>query len=920
MPEGRTDELLSWAKEQLKVVRDGPVRRVAPEHPAVQTAIGTVLREALAEATAILLPGDPERQRLTSDLLLAGASDKWPLLDNTHPADLLFRITDWDNLLKAVDARPTAVRLAEPALALVGAIILERLRQADETRSVGSIWKYFVEDTDIGVSMQPARGPAGGTEHNEARFQLDNPQAHNLIQGQTVQVHMSPPSNPAAPAAPLRPHNFKRGPLLLGRIPQLAAARLKHAADYALTQILGDGPDAKVCLVVSGLAGTGKTQIAAAYARDRWDSGALQLMVWVTADSRAAITAAFAEAAARVCGSTTTDPDRAAAEFLDWLDRPTGPRWLIVLDGVAEPQHLVGLWPPESAHGRTVVTSRIRSASWRGARRAAVNISSFTLEEAAAFFREQFGEHSNRNEGAVALADHLGGLPLALAQAAAFIHNHPDMTCEDYFRMLLEGTIGLEDLCPGIALDGYPASVAATLRQSIDLAEQHRPKGLCQGLLGMLSLLSPDGVPVELLRSGPVLEALNAEIVRSGDQTGAPLTAWAVNAAIGRLHQLSLVDSEGGFVSVHPLVQTLVRNGIPAETRDGYARPLADALLALWPENDPDLEARLRDSASQLYTRTGSALIDGGAHDLPFRLGRRLGENGLFMEAVEVFTWIERDCTRVLGFEHPDALEARERRAWWEGEMGDRSGAVAALEELLLDLIRILGPDVELTLRARDDLAWLRGVVGEPAEAVEAYEELVPDWIRAMGPDHSRTLDARGFLAHWRQKAGDPAAAAADYASLLPDQERVFGANNLVALQYRSSLGRCLGEAGDSAAAEELFADLIVQAAEQLGPDDPQTLDARLKHAHWLSKCGDDAASLVEYESLLPDMVRVLGALAPDTLITRNNLASVRETVTGDRAAAAAEFADLLRDAEQALGPDNPDTKMVRENLALFQD
>jgi len=924
MPEGRTDELLSWAKEQLKADQDRPIRRIDSGFTLdALTNVRTALREGVAEAAAILLPGDSERQQLIPGLLLTGPASTLPLLDETHPADLLLRIADWDDLLKAVDTRPAADRVADPALAVVGAKILERLRQADETDAVGSIWRHFVEETGIGAPVplsQAAQGAAGATLGGGTNFQLDNPQAHNLIQGQTVQVHMSPPSAPAAPAAPLRPHNFKRGPLLLGRIPQLAAARLKHAADYALAQILGDGPDAKVCLVVSGLAGTGKTQIAAAYARDHWDSAALQLMVWVKADSRAAITAAFAEAAARACGSTGSDPDRAAAEFLDWLDRPTGPRWLIVLDGVTDPQHLVGLWPPESAHGRTVVTSRIRSASWRGARRAAVNISSFTLEESAAFFREQFGEHSNRNEGAVALADHLGGLPLALAQAAAFIHNHPDLTCEDYFRMLVGGDISIEDLCPGTALDGYPTPLGATLRQSIDLTEQHPPKGLCLGLLNMLSLLASDGVPVELLRSEPVLEALNADIARSGDPSAPHLTAWAVNAAVARLHQLSLIDSEGGTVRIHSLVQRLVLKQFPAEARGEYARALADTIKSLWPEDENDLKAMLRASGLRLRELVSADLVDERAHELLFLMGNSLGTLNRFTEALEYFTRLEVDLTRTLGSEHVDTLFARGRAAWWQFKNGDLAGAMAAEEELLLDRLRLLGPDHEETLLARDDLAWLRGEAGDASEAIDAYLELIPDWERARGADNTRTLEARAFLAYWRKQAGDPATAAAELAALLDDRVRALGPEHADTLATRFELGDCLGESGNEAAAAEAHRELLSIRTRLQGPDHAFTLDVHFKYARWLGLSGDAAGAVAEYEKLLPDLARVFGPDAEDTLLARNNLAHFRSVATGDRAAAVAEYESLLVDVERVYGPDHPNTTLVGGNLAAMRE
>jgi hypothetical protein len=919
MPEDLTDELLAWAIEQLGIDRETPTRQVAYEETETWVHIEVAIRSGITDAAEVLIPGDPERQELISELLLTGYPYEWPLIDGVHPADLVLRTAPWETLLRAVDTRPAGPRAATPALALVCAKILERLRRADKRGKAGSVWRDFTEETGI-ETAKPATAPEplplNRAVNAGTLFQLDNPQAHNLIQGQTVQVHLpqqSPPAAPpasTAPAVPLRPHNFKRGPLLLGRIPPLAAARQERPADHAVAEALADGPNAMVCQVVSGMAGTGKTQIAAAYARNRWDSSALQLMVWVNADTRTSITAAFAEAAVRVCGSDGADQERAATEFLDWLDRPTGPRWLIVLDGVTEPKHLVGLWPPESSHGRTVITTRIRSASWRGARRAVIDVGSFTPEEALAFLHQQLGQRSKRIKGADELAWEFGYLPLALAQVTAFIHSQPDLTCEDYHQMFTDETVGPADLSPGTTLDDYPESVAASIGRSIALAEQHPPQGLCLGLLKTASLLSAEGIPIEVLRSEPVLEALAAETGQTS------LSTWAVNAALGRLNQLSLIDSEGGVVRIHPFTQLITFDGMDQEARGRYGRPLADALLALWPTPETDQLAaeRFRECTRRLRVLAPQPLLNGRVHGLLFRLGQSYGESGQEPAAVAYFRELEEDCTRALGFEHLDVLEVRGRLIWWHGQADDAAESLVAAEELLLDKLRILGPDHEATLAARDDIAWTRGTVESAPVAVAAYEELLPDWQRVMGPDHTRTLEAREYLAGWRKDAGDPAAAAVELRELVADRVRVLGPDHAATLKARSLFAECLSEAEDATGALAAYGELLEARTRLFGGDHPVTLDSRFKHARWLGLSGDAAGAVAEYEELLQVQIRVLGPDYEDTLLARNNLAHFRGEATGDMAAAAAEFGALLVDVERVFGADHPSTRLVRNN------
>ncbi|MGW5065389.1 hypothetical protein ACWEQJ_04595, partial [Streptomyces cyaneofuscatus] len=84
--------------------------------------------------------------------------------------------------------------------------------------------------------------------------------------------------------------------LLLGTLPARAAGfqrRLHDPERRALpgTDVLEPAWSAPVLTpgrswVVSGLGGVGKSQLAADYARDRWDSGELDLLVWITPSER----------------------------------------------------------------------------------------------------------------------------------------------------------------------------------------------------------------------------------------------------------------------------------------------------------------------------------------------------------------------------------------------------------------------------------------------------------------------------------------------------------------------------------------------------------------------------------------------------------------------------------------------------------
>jgi len=76
----------------------------------------------------------------------------------------------------------------------------------------------------------------------------------------------------------------------------------------------------------------GKTQLAVRVAESVWRSGGLELLVWITASSRASVLSGYAEAAVAAMGADPEGDAEAAAErFAGWLGRAHQP-WLVVLD------------------------------------------------------------------------------------------------------------------------------------------------------------------------------------------------------------------------------------------------------------------------------------------------------------------------------------------------------------------------------------------------------------------------------------------------------------------------------------------------------------------------------------------------------------------------------------------------------------
>ncbi len=736
--------------------------------------------------------------------------------------------------------------------------------------------------------------------------------------------------------------NAVEWPVVVGRPPRQADAfQVRPGLRDRIRAGLASSGTTVLTQVVAGDGGTGKTQLAAAAFRAALtDRRAVEVAVWVTAASRAAVISAYAEAHAATHPAAGGGDDQEQADrFLSWL-AGTGRRWLVVLDDLADPADLAGLWPDGPA-GRVLVTTRRRDAAVPG-QAAVIDVGVFTDAEAGAYLSAKLSGVAGLPAGvlveAAGLANDVGWLPLALAHATAVIIND-GITCAAYRRLLADRTRPLAELfpaTPGQAGDEYAHTVAGTWSLARQRAQALDPAGLAGPMLDLISVMDPNGIPEAVLISDPARAYLHARAAastpppdESGPAGGAvevtvEVTVEAARRAVRNLRRLSLVshdpDDEIRGVRIHALAQ---RAGIEAIDQAALAmavRAAAEALLATWPDVDTttELGQALRANAAVLAGRHPDALWDPDADAVLFRHGRSLGESGLVSDAATHFAVLARTSVRRLGADQPRTLAARHNLAYWRGEAGDAAGAVAALEELLADMVRVLGPERPATLTTRHHLARLRGQAGDAAGAVAALEQLLADRLRVLGSDRPPTLATRSNLAYWRGQAGDAAGAVAAFEELLVDMVRVLGPDHPSTLTTRSNLASWRGEAGDAAGAAAAFGQLLADRLRVLGSDHPATLTTRHNLASWRGQAGDAAGAAAAFEEVLADRLRVLGPDHPDTLTARHSLASWRGRA-GDAAGAADAFEEVLADRLRVLGPDHPDTLATRRSLEYWR-
>lgn len=120
---------------------------------------------------------------------------------------------------------------------------------------------------------------------------------------------------------------------------------------------------------------------------------------------------------------------------------------------------------------------------------------------------------------------------------------------------------------------------------------------------------------------------------------------------------------------------------------------------------------------------------------------------GRYGEAEHEWRDLAAECDRLLGADHPDAIDAHENHAYTLARVDRVEEAEAEMAGVVEKKTAALGSDDEATLRSRTNRAVYLSTLGRLAESEAAWRGLADAKGRALGADHPDTIDARERLA-----------------------------------------------------------------------------------------------------------------------------------------------------------------------------
>ena len=572
-----------------------------------------------------------------------------------------------------------------------------------------------------------------------------------------------------------------------------------------------------------GLPGVGKTQTALAYAaRHRADYRAV---FWVRAATREDLVAGFGALAALLDlpEKAAVEQDIAVAAARRWLERETG--WLLIFDN-ADDLALAREFLPARSTGRSLLTTRDPATR---ALAEPLAVDCLPPEVGALFLLRRAGRLGSAEpladappsdrDTAETLARELGGLPLALDQAGAYLDTM-QLAVGEYLERYREAGRALRALQGGLADHG---SVAATFALAFAQVENSDPAAAA--LLRLGAFLDGGGIPEELFAGaaddlGPAL----------GPALASPLGLDDRCRAASRLSLLHR-DPDHRLLLIHPVVQDALRDGLDDDARAGWSERAVRLVDRAFPEvefdNWPDCERLLPQAlaCAGWIARDASPTLD--AARLLNQAGFYLRERARYDEAEPPHRRALAIRERALGPDHPATAQSLNNLALLYRDQGRLAEAEPLWQRALAIFEQALGPEHPLTALSLNNLAALYHDQGRPDEAEPLYRRALAIRERALGPDHPDTATGLNNLAALYHAQGRLAEAEPLFERALALRERALGPAHPDTAQSLNNLALLYHDQGRLDEAEPLCRRALAIFERALGPEHPHTRRVR---------------------------------------------------------------------------------------------
>jgi tetratricopeptide (TPR) repeat protein len=742
---------------------------------------------------------------------------------------------------------------------------------------------------------------------------LCHPQTHILISRTQVTTIYDIP--------PLQVSNFVMRKSLLKRL-------RKEFEQYSTTS-------PRLIVVLLGMGGAGKTQLALEYCRSVKVSRTHRAVFWVDASSQNALYRAFETIVRRLFPERViNDPQVAVALVKDalssWSDR-----WLMVFDNLDNPADFQGIlnFFPDSRLGSILITSRYVGSRELGR---SIDLDRMEKNEGLQLLLSSLQPDREELLAAEQILTQLGYLPLAIDQARAYISRR-QLRLRAFINEYEKRKNSLMKETPTVWQYGRmfpsveehtPLSLFTTWEMSLQLlgTQAGHQEGL-QEVLTLFSFFNPISVSEKLFSSDNEdgnLTTSPASIFFDDDQ-------WNHNKfedAVVQMRELSLLQSshrDGNeiVVSLHSMVSEWLRMRLDKDRRSAL---LAVAVSHLEIDLNRDVH---RDHSSRqealshidtIWQMIDSSTGTGHFFQASHTFGYFSFRHSRLEDAERMYGRALAGKRKAWGPEHTSTLETINSMGILYRNQGRLEDAERMYNRALAGFEKAWGPEHTSTLETVNSMGILYTDQGRLEDAERMYNRALAGFEKALGPKHTSTLQTVNNMGILYVDQGRLEDAERMHNRALAGYEKAWGPEHTPTLDTVNNMGLLYAKQGRLKDAERMYNRALAGFEKALGPEHTSTLDTVNNMGALYANQGrlEDAERM--YNRALAGKEKAWGPKHTSTLNTINNMGMLYAD-QGRLEDAERMYNCALAGKEKAWGPEHTSTLQTVNNMGnLYAD
>ena len=630
-------------------------------------------------------------------------------------------------------------------------------------------------------------------------------------------------------------------------------------------------------MAITGVSGTGKTQLALELAYRTRQKYKDCLVLWIPATDIESVHQAYSHIAQRLSipGWDNEELDAKKLVQLHLSKKSTG-QWLLIFDSADD----VGLWVagsesragaiglieylPTSQQGCIIFTTRDKRTADRLTPQSIVEVPSMDPDIAQKMLGKRLSNRGVTIEPQKAdfLLKELAYFPLAIELASAYI-NANNLTLEEYRALLAKQDgetvrfLSLEFQDEWQVLGGKHPLVTTWLISFEHIRSLDNK--LAADYLSFIACVDPRDVPLSLLPMGQSQEE--------------------EKDAVRILKDYSIISRRpaGSALDMHQLVHLATRNWLQKQNSLGQQ---TEAAITHLHDTFPDDSHWNRSKWRRILPHANHALQSGLTEEnnsarigLLWKCAMSYQADGQIKKAVELLEHVLTIRERTLAEEHPDRLVSQYELTRAYQADGQIKKALELLEHVVTIRERALAEEHPDRLASQYELARAYHADGQIKKAVELLEHVVAVWERTLAEEHTDRLASQYELARAYQADGQIKKAVELLEHVVAVWERILVEEHPDRLASQDGLARAYHADGQIKKAVELLEHVVAIWERILAEEHPSRLTSQHELARVYQADGQIKKAVELLEHIVAVESRTLAEEHPDRLSSQYGLA-----------------------------------------------